>query len=139
MKTLKITFLLFCAGALFGCGGFTKCKPAAEKAVAKFHELYNGGRLEDIWKEADPQFRTAATRQKFDDLMGAVQRKLGKVASTSNGGWNFRTFNFKTTVFMTQQTVFERGQGTESFTFGIDGTNAVLVGYNIQSMDLITK
>jgi hypothetical protein len=40
---------------------------------------------------------------------------------------------------MTQQTVFEHGQGTESFTFALAGTNAVLVAYNIQSMDLITK
>jgi len=40
---------------------------------------------------------------------------------------------------MTQKTVFENGQSTESFTFAIDGTNAVLLGYNIQSMDLITK
>ena len=30
-------------------------------------------------------------------------------------------------------------QGTESFAFTLNGTNAVLAGYNIQSMDLITK
>ncbi|MGH7972148.1 MAG: hypothetical protein ACREIC_25825 [Limisphaerales bacterium] len=40
---------------------------------------------------------------------------------------------------MSQKTLFEKGEGTESFTFALDGTNAVLVGYNIQSMDLITK
>ena len=139
MVKLKIALAMLFGAALIGCGGFTKGKPAAEKAVTKFHELYNDGKLEEIWKAADPQFRAAATKQKFDDLMGAIQRKLGKVASTSNTGWNIKTFNLKTTVFMTQQTIFESGQGTESFTFGMDGTNAVLVGYNIQSMDLITK
>jgi hypothetical protein len=97
------------------------------------------GKLEDVWKEADPKFRAAITREKYDDFLGAVRRKLGKVISTSNLGWNISTFNFNTTVVMNQKTVFERGQGAESFTFSIAGTNAVLVGYNIQSMDLITK
>jgi hypothetical protein len=127
------------AAALVGCGGLSKGKAAAEKSIAQFHALYDQGKFDDIWKDADPQFRAASTRQKYDEFMGAVQRKLGKVKSTSNTGWNVRSFNFKTTVIMAQPTVFENGQGTESFTFVVDGTNAVLVGYNIQSMDLITK
>ena len=47
--------------------------------------------------------------------------------------------NFKSTARLTQKTVFEHGEGTESFTFALDGTNAVLQTYNIQSMDLIVK
>ena len=139
MKAFKITFVIFSAMALVGCGGFTNGKPAAEKAIAQFHDSYNQGKLDDIWKSADSAFRTALTEQKYGEFMGAVQGKLGKVTTTSNIGWNVRSFNFKTTVLMTQTTVFENGQGTESFTFAINGTNAVLVGYNIQSMDLITK
>jgi hypothetical protein len=130
---------MFVGIVLAGCGGFTKGKPAAEKAIAHFHDLFNEGKLDEIWKEADPAFRKASTRQKHDDLMNAVERKLGKVSSTATKTWGVRSFNFKTTVSMSQQTVFEKGQGTESFTFALDGTNAVLIGYNIQSMDLITK
>lgn len=112
----------------------------AEKAIAQFHESYSQGKLDDIWKEADAKFRSVSTKQKYDQFMGAVQRKLGKVTSTSNAGWKVKwSINSKTTVFMTQETIFEHGQGTESFTFEIDGTNAVLVDYNMQSMDLITK
>ena len=136
---LKLSSVLFAVVVMAGCGGFTKGKPAAERAITKFHESYNQGRLEEIWNGADPQFRTASSMQKYDEFMEAVRRKLGKVTSTSNSGWNLKTFNFKTTVYMAQQTVFEKGQGTESFTFALDGTNAVLVGYNIQSMDLIIK
>jgi len=130
---------VFFAAALVGCGGFIKAKPAAEKAVARFHESYNQGKLDDIWNGSDAKFRTAVTRQKYDEFLGAVHRKLGKVTSTSSVGWNVKSFNLRTTVFMTQKTIFENGQGTESFTFTMNGTNAVLVGYNIQSMDLITK
>jgi hypothetical protein len=139
LKTLKITLVMFVAATLVGCGGLTKGKAAAENAIAQFHTLYNQRKLDDIWKEADPKFRIGSTKQKYDDFMGAVKRKLGKVTSTSNAGWNVQSFNLKTTVFMTQKTVFENGQGTESFKFALDGTNAVLVGYDIHSMDLITK
>ncbi len=139
LKALKITVAIFAATVLVGCGGFTKGKATSETAIAHFQELYNQGKLEGIWNEADPRFRAASTRQKYDEFLGAVLRKLGKVVSTSNAGWNVKSFNLKTTVSMTQNTIFEYGQGTESFTFAVDGTNAVLLGYNIQSMDLITK
>ena len=139
MKPFKITLAMVFAMLLVSCGGFTKGKATAEKAIVQFHNSFNQGKLDDIWNTAGSQFRAASAKQKYDDFMGAVQRKLGKVTTTSNAGWNIKSFNLKTTVFMTQQTVFEHGQGTESFTFSIDGTNAVLVGYNIQSMDLITK
>src|SRR5438477_159664 len=127
------------AALLLGCGGFTKGKPTAERAIAHFHDLYNQGKLDDIWNEAGSRFKSASSKQKFDEFMGAVQRKLGKVVSTANSGWNVKSFNLKTTVNMSQQTAFEKGQGAESFVFAIDGTNAVLLGYNIQSMDLIMK
>jgi hypothetical protein len=139
MKRIQTAFLILLGVILAGCGGFTKGKPAAEKELAHFHDQYNEGKFEEIWKGADPAFRAAAAREKYDALMKAMQSKLGKVSATENQGWNVRTFNLKTQVFMKQQTTFEKGQGTESFTFAIDGTNAVLVGYNIQSLDLMTK
>jgi hypothetical protein len=139
MERVKIGIVVLFAAALTGCGGFTQGKPAAERAVAHFHDLFNQGKLEGIWNQADPSFRNASTRKKYDDFMGAVQRKLGKVTSSSNAGWKVQSFNMKTRVLMNQNTVFDQGRGTESFTFALDGTNAVLMGYNIQSMDLITK
>jgi hypothetical protein len=139
IRRIRSGLLLLLALVCFGGCGFTKDKPAAEAAIAKFHEIYNQGKLDDIWNSADPQFRTASTKQKYDEFLGAVQRKLGKATSTSNKGWNINTFNSRTTVSMVQQTAFEKGQGTESFVFSVSGTNALLLGYNIQSMDLITK
>lgn len=139
MRTL-LTLLLGCAPLfLGGCGGLVKGKAAAETAIARFHDLYSQGKLDEIWKESHPKFKSASKKEKYDEFMGAVQRKLGKVTSTSNAGWKVKSFNLTTTVLMNQKTVFEKGEGTESFTFQMDGDKAVLVGYNIQSMDLITK
>src|SRR5215471_4666202 len=127
MRIIRLAFVLLFAAALSGCGGFTTGKPAAEKAIAHFHDLYNEGKTEDIWEQADPKFRSASTKQKHGDFIGAVQRKLGKVTSTSNAGWRVQSFNLQTMVFMNQNTAFENGQGTESFSFVLNGTNAVLV------------
>jgi len=40
---------------------------------------------------------------------------------------------------LTQNTTFEQGTGTETFTFEMEGDKAVSVGYNINSKDLILK
>jgi len=81
----------------------------------------------------------ATTEKKFLEFIGAVQRKLGKVTQTTNTGFNVRSFNFITTVVLTQNTTFERGTAVEVFTFQMNGDKAVLVGYNINSNDLILK
>lgn len=139
MKHILHVLLGFMALSILGCGGLTGGKAAADKGIVKFHDQYNAGKVDDMWTDAASEFRSATTKTKFDEFMGAVQRKLGKVTSSANAGWRVHTFNLKTSVQMTQNTVFEQGNGTESFVFVIDGSNAVLQGYNIQSMDLITK
>ncbi len=139
MKTLKIASVISILFLFAGCGGLMNGKAEAEAAVTHFHALLDEGKLEAIWQEADASFRNAGPRAKFEDFLGAVRGKLGKVTSTSNGNWNVQTFNLKTTVSLKQETVFEKGKGTESFRFKIVGTNAVLLAYHIESMDLITK
>jgi hypothetical protein len=139
VKTTHAVALACIAIILVGCGGLTKGKAASEVAIDHFHQQYSDGKFEEIWKEAHSKFQSASTKEKYTEFMSTVQRKLGKVKSTSNAGWKVNTFNLITTVLMTQETIFEEGKGTESFTFEMDGEKAVLVGYNIQSMDLIMK
>src|SRR5690242_16681723 len=44
MESLKICIVRLVAAGLLGCGGFTHGKPAAERAIAHFHDLYNEGK-----------------------------------------------------------------------------------------------
>jgi hypothetical protein len=124
---------------LSGCGGLTKGKPAAEAAISRFHQNMNDGLYEEIWNQAHEKFRGASSKEKFIEFMSAIEHKLGKVQSSKNIGWKVNTFNFTTTVLMDQNTTFEKGSGRETFTFEMKEDNALLVGYNIQSMDLIIK
>ena len=137
---MKCVTLVFTCMALLvtGCG-LTKGKAIAETGIAHFHQLYNEEKYNDIWSEADTKYQSGITKDKSEEIMSAVQRKLGKVTSSSNTRWNVNTFNLTTTVMMAQKTVFEKGEGSESFTFVIKGEKAILVKYEIQSVDLIIK
>ena len=133
LTTLVLTLLL----GLQSCG-MTTAKPKAEAAVGAFHDELNAGDFDAIWSGADDAFRKATTRESYDRFMQAVHRKLGKALKTVNANWTVRNFNLKTTVVLLQKTDFEHGSGNETFTYVVTGDAVKLVGYNIQSTDLIT-
>src|SRR4051812_23206746 len=122
-----------------GCTAMLKGKQAGENAIAEFHRLYNEGKVADIYAASDSKFKNATTEKQFLDLIGAIQKKLGKVTESKNAGFNVNTFNLTTRVVLNQQTTFAEGSGTEVFTFEMNGDKALLVGYNINSNELILK
>jgi hypothetical protein len=131
MRT-TLTLMLACT-ALFtgGCGGLVKGKGASDAAIAQFHQLYNEGKFDKIWKDAHSTFRSTSTKAKFNELMNETRRTLGKVKSTTTTGLKVNSYNFKTTVTMTQNTVFEKGKATETFTFEIEGNKAHMSSYSM--------
>ena len=139
MKTIALLLTLCVTLFSSGCSGMFKGKAAAEQSVADFHNLYNDGKLAEIYSAGHSKFKSATTEKQFLEFVGAVQRKLGKVTQTLNAGFNVRTFNLTTAVVLNQNTTFEQGTGTEVFTFEMVGDKAVLVGYDINSKDLILK
>jgi hypothetical protein len=138
-KSLSLLLLVSVAILTGGCGGMFKGKKAAEEGVAVFHQRYNEGKLKEIFDASHAKLKAATPEQEFLDFLGAVQRKLGKVTKTANAGFNVGTFNFTTTVVLTQNTTFEQGSAAEVFTFEMNGDQAVLVAYNISSKELILK
>ncbi|MGH8020949.1 MAG: hypothetical protein ACREIA_22235 [Opitutaceae bacterium] len=130
--------LVSCA-LLAGCSDTVKGKFVAEPQVAVSHQRLNAKQFEGIYTEAHDDFRKAAPKGKVLELFSAIDRKLGPAKSWSTTNWNVRTFNFVTTVVLVEDTTFERGRGTETFTFRVSGDKATLVGYNINSLDMMTK
>ena len=140
MKTRYIIPLFLALGVALlaaGCGGMLMGKEAAESSRVDFHKFYNEGELEQIHAGAHSKLHAATSEKDFPELMGAVQKKLGKVTGTTSAGYRVKSKIGTTTVVLTQTTVFEKGSGKEIFTFQMDGEVAVLVGYNINSKELI--
>jgi hypothetical protein len=139
MKTISLFIVLSVTLLASGCTGMLKGKQAAEQSVADFHKLYNDGKIAELYSAGHSKLKSATTEKEFLEFIGDVQRKLGNATKSANAGFNIRSTNFTTTVVLNQTTTFEHGTGTEVFAFEMDGDKAVLLGYNINSKDLILK
>ncbi len=124
---------------LLSCTDMVKGKDLADKQVPVFHQLFNEQKFQDIVKAADPDMIKAASGPKIIELLRAIHRKLGPVKESNNINWNIGNFNLETRVVLVQNTSFERGSGTETFTYRVAGGKARLLGYHINSDDLIIK
>jgi hypothetical protein len=140
-KNLTSTFfaLLVLLSIAFACKSYTEGKPAAEKAITEFHSLLDGGRFDEIYDGADKALKDSASREQMLKILNAVHVKLGKVKSTAEQSWHIGNFNLTTTVTIVDETTFESGKGIETFTYIIDGNQARLAGYYINSTELITN
>ena len=130
---------------LLGCAllGTTACgvsssRQQAAVAIDAFHNELNAGDFDAIWNGADDQFRQTVSRQSYDKFVTAVHRKLGRALRTSNQNWSVRSLNLNTSIVLVQHTEFEYGKGTETFTFSVRNDSVKLVGYHIESMELVT-
>ncbi|PLY01584.1 MAG: hypothetical protein C0622_06885 [Desulfuromonas sp.] len=117
----------------------TAAKSVATTKIEKFHQQYNAENYKAIYEAASDDFKKVSSEESFCELMSAVGRKLGQVVSTEEGGWNVRTFNFSTSVTIQQTTKFEQGDAVETFVYSVKDEVAILVGYNINSRELIVK
>jgi hypothetical protein len=134
--------LLLASSILFllaACSDTINGKGIAEPAVAQFHEKLNLGDFESIYEDASAEFKAAVPREKILQLFGAITRKLGPLQEPKLINWNVNTRNLKTVVVLVQDSKFEEGQATETFTFRVDDEKAELIGYNISSLDMLIK
>ena len=121
-----------------GCGS-TKGKATAEKAVAEFHHKLDNGDFGGIYSATHPDFKKASAEKDFVAILEAVHRKLGNTVSADQAGWRINSINLQTNVELSYKTTFSGGDAVESFNYRIDGANALLLGYNINSQTLIIK
>lgn len=137
VNVLLIVSLLLIAG--LGCKTMTEGKPAAEKAVTRFHQMLAEEKYTEIYRESSQMMKDATSEEDMIKIFKVVNSKLGKVTSTTTQTWKVGNFNLTSTVQLLQSTQFEKGKGTETFLFEIEGTEAKLAGYHVNSMDLFSE
>jgi hypothetical protein len=124
-----VCFGLWCAG----CASLNQSIANQNEVVAQLHERFNTGNFEAIWLSAHPRSQGEIDKAKFAQYLRTVKEKLGKAVSTANSERCFSTANQKTLVFLVQQTAFEKGRAIETITVQMEGDQAILVAYNVQS------
>src|ERR1051325_632200 len=141
MTTKQLTSVIFvCALSLIaGACGLTKHKQNAEQAAAKFHQQLNASQYRDMYLQSDKLFQQNTSEADAIALFDAVHRKLGNVDNVTPAGWHVNATPAGTFVTLAYEVDFSEGTGQEKFGFKMNGNQALLVSYNVNSPLLITK
>jgi hypothetical protein len=122
--------------AIGGCSA-GQDKAIGEGGVVQFHRLLDAGRYHDIYAGAANEFRQSGSEQAAIRFLAMVHDRLGPVRRADQRGWRVNFTTGGTMVSLRYGTQFASGRGTEDFVFRVRGGSPSLVGYHINSMDLI--
>jgi len=105
----------------------------ANQSIEAWHETYNSGDARALYGQTAQEFREVTSIDQMNQLVELVTDRMGKVQSSERSGININTTNGVTTTVVTMATVFEKGEGTETFTFQGTGDDTKIVGWNVDS------
>ena len=135
---MRRLFPIALAAALTSGCSAGKDTAASQQAVARFHQRLDAGQYDAIYDNSGAELKAITPKPQFVALLAAIHGKLGAVQASKQVGWNVNYNNGVGTVALTYQTQFASGSGTEQFVYRT-GEPPSLVGYHIESSDLMTK
>lgn len=139
VRTFVITILIVFFLATFSCNSANNIE-SAEEGVARFHSQLDAEQYHTIYVESDQAFHKGGSEAEFLTLAQAIHRKLGRVQNStlkaSKTQWVAGTGTIVTLIYDTQ---FTQGRGTEKFIWRVTSNRAILVGYYVNSNDLLVK
>jgi hypothetical protein len=137
MKKLTVGLVAFCI--LLASCSMSKDTELAAAQIPAFHKELDAGAFQHLYASSSSDLQKAATEADFVKLLDAVNRKLGKVKTSTQKTWNVASTTSGTFVTLVQTTQFERGPGDEQFVYRIDNGMAKLAGYHINSIALVSQ
>jgi hypothetical protein len=126
-----ILSVLLCFG--LACTTFTQGKEAGERAAAKFHERLDAEKYDEIYADLADEFKKVSTEEEAKQLFEAVHKKLGKVKNAQPVAVNSSTTTQGSFVVLDFETEFELDKGQETFTLVMNGDEAKIAGYHVNS------
>ena len=124
---------------MVSCGSVQNTQ-VAQQGVAQFHQQLDSEQYHSIYTESDERFRGASSEADFNAILTAVHRKLGNVRNANLKSFQVGWFAGQgQTVTLFYQTQFAEGSADERFIWHVKDKQALLVGYNINSKELITR
>lgn len=112
---------------------------AAKAAVTDFHARLDRAEFAGIYADTGKELKALASESDFTTLLEAVHRKLGPVTSSECKSWRVNFGTGGNVLSLGYQTTFRDGTGVEEFGFlTVDG-KPTLVGYHINSKEMLLK
>jgi hypothetical protein len=105
-------------------------KRTVEKAIDRFHAMYNAGQHQDIYATAHEVFRKSITEDALAAAMKGSRDKYGNVDHVTHRWLNVLIGN-PIEVKAVYNTHFEKCDATEEFSWVVDGDKAALALYQI--------
>ncbi|WP_252258040.1 hypothetical protein [Erythrobacter aurantius] len=133
---IRIAFAVVAAALLSACNPMAQLEQSETK-IEKWHATYNEGDARTLYGLTSQEFRDVTSIDEMNQLVALVTDKMGKVSSSERAGFNINTNNGVTSTVVTMKTVFEKGEGTETFTFRGNGDDTRLVGWNVDSPNFV--
>lgn len=138
---MRIMLTLLLAFAVVGCSPAEAGKSVeqSQQAIKIFHGELNAGNFDDIYYGSADEMQDSVDIVGFEELLGAVQKKLGKAGKSEQQSWHVNFANGTTIVTLTMETTYEKDKATETFVYVKTKERMKLAGYNIQSRALIVN
>lgn len=111
----------------------------SDASVAAFHQKLDQAQFHEMYANAAPEFQRASSEKDITDLFNALHTKLGNVVSANRTSIYMSATTHGNFVRTTYETKFAHGTGTETFTWLLANDQMSLVGYHIESRDLVVR
>ena len=119
------------------------CHPArdsndADQAVALFHQRLTSGLDEIIYDESAPEFQRSVDRETVHKWFARIRRKMGAPGVSRRIVYRVTYSSDGIHANASYVTKYSNGEAHETFTWGITGGKALLVGFLLQSNAMLT-
>ena len=139
MKRRLALAIALCVTFLCACTNPFKAGQMSDTSVAEFHQKLNQGQFHELYANAAPEFQKASPEKDITDFFNAIHTKLGEAKSANRTNIFMSATTSGNFVRTTYDTTFANGKGQETFNWRLVNDRLTLVGYNIESRDLILK
>jgi hypothetical protein len=137
MKKLLIILAIVVAAAGFGIyklvNTLSKASDLGDAAVADYHAEYNANRAATIRAASAPAFQKEVTAEEWNNLHAMLHGKLGAWVSGHSTGVSVETNNGNDTLHVKYSSKFEKGEASEEFIFDYNGSDPLLLHYEVKS------
>ena len=118
---------------LSGCG-LKKDTKAAEAEIDRFHQHWNADEFKAIYDEAHANFRNKSVEE-IVATFTRVKAVYGQFKSATKRSWGFNADKGVTDVKLKYDSAYDRGSAVEAFIYRMTGGKAMLVSYEIMSLE----